>query len=53
MKISSSILWAATAILFLVVSLVAFIYAIRILAGIIGLLAIIFIALSIYARVKR
>ncbi|HKP73753.1 MAG TPA: hypothetical protein VJT82_12495 [Pyrinomonadaceae bacterium] len=53
MKLSVNPLWAAVAILFFAASIVAFAYTIRVGAGLFGLLAILFIVISIYAQTKK
>ena len=53
MKFSTSPFWALVAILFFAASIVAFAYAVRVGAGLVGLLAILLIAVSIYAQTRK
>ena len=53
MKISASPFWALVAILFFAASIMAFAYGVRIGAGVVGLLAILLIAVSIYAQTRK
>jgi tetrahydromethanopterin S-methyltransferase subunit B len=53
MKFPNSPLRAALAILFFVASIMAFAYGVRVGAGLVGLLAVVLIALSIYAQARK
>jgi phosphate/sulfate permease len=53
MKLSTSPFWALVAVLFFAASIMAFAYGVRVGAGLVGLLALVLIAISIYAQTRK
>lgn len=53
MKFSSSPLWASAAILFFVAAIAILAYAVRVGLAVVGLLAIVFIILFVYAQTRK